>query len=153
MEYVQQQIPAKTASRLGKMIRLLSSTADGEALAAARGISRVLEGQGLSLNEFATIVENRLTRAPGQEQSEERRQNRHSSERGHRKHWGPWRRSRFDDLDKVVEASKHDDLLRRKDYQFIYSLWGQLLRGKRLSAKQKEWLDDIWDRLETAGAV
>jgi hypothetical protein len=51
------------AHRLGQLIRLLASDKDGEVLAAARAISRVLNSVGLSFHELAILIEEAITPA------------------------------------------------------------------------------------------
>src|SRR6516164_3252906 len=46
------------ADKLGKLLRMLSSSRDGEVIAAARAILRTLEGAGADIHELARRVEN-----------------------------------------------------------------------------------------------
>lgn len=48
---------APIAPKIAKTIRLLASPSDGETLAAARGMGRQLEAQGLSFNDVADAIE------------------------------------------------------------------------------------------------
>lgn len=48
---------AAIAPKLGKLIRLLASDRDGEALAAARGIGRTLEAAGLDFHALADVID------------------------------------------------------------------------------------------------
>ena len=57
-------LPAKILPRLGQLIRMLASDQDGEALAAARALSRTLVADGKSLHDLAEVVEAGQTPAP-----------------------------------------------------------------------------------------
>ena len=54
---------APIAPKLGKLVRLLASDRDGEALAAARMIGRTLAGANLSFHDLAAVVEREPERA------------------------------------------------------------------------------------------
>ena len=50
--------PCALARRIGKLIRLFGSNFEGEALAAATGLRRLLQSEGLAFNDLATLIEN-----------------------------------------------------------------------------------------------
>jgi hypothetical protein len=50
-------IPSNILPRVGSLLRMLASPADGEALNAARALGRALGGVGLDLNDLAEVVE------------------------------------------------------------------------------------------------
>jgi len=49
--------PATIAPIIGKLLRLLGSDKDGEVVASARALRRVLQGAGLDLDDLARMVE------------------------------------------------------------------------------------------------
>ena len=50
--------PCKLARHIGKLIRLLGSSFEGEAIAAATGLRRLLQSQRVPFNDLATLIEN-----------------------------------------------------------------------------------------------
>ena len=57
-------IPSDTATKLEKLILMLSSRHDGEALGAARAIGRTLQGAGLDFHALADCVRPQAAAAP-----------------------------------------------------------------------------------------
>ncbi|RYB01416.1 hypothetical protein D3272_26180 [Lichenibacterium ramalinae] len=50
-------LPPTILPKVGALLRMLASPADGEALNAARALSRALGGVGLDINDLADVVE------------------------------------------------------------------------------------------------
>jgi hypothetical protein len=50
--------PCALAKRIGKLIRLLGSNFEGEAIGAASGLRRLAQSEGLAFNDLATLIEN-----------------------------------------------------------------------------------------------
>jgi hypothetical protein len=54
-------------SRVGQLIRMLASDQDGEVVAAARALKKILEQHGKDLNDFAAFVERAMVQRPVQQ--------------------------------------------------------------------------------------
>ena len=78
-------LPATIAPRIGSLLRMLASPADGEALNAARALGRTLSGVGLDLNDLADVIEHPPALPPS------RRPRRPKAEKGHIDWPGPYR--------------------------------------------------------------
>lgn len=114
------------ARRIGKTLALLGSPEDGEALAAARALGRLLEGAGMDHHALATLVTAEMER-----------------------------RSRpaftFAELG-VQQARKQMGFLAFRagvpasDRQKLEQLRSRLLRAKKLAlgAEEIAWLDRLW---------
>ena len=50
--------PCTLAKRIGKLIRLLGSNFEGEAIGSATGLRRLFQSEGLAFNDLATLIEN-----------------------------------------------------------------------------------------------
>jgi hypothetical protein len=50
--------PCALANRIGKLVRLLASTLEGEAMSAAAALKRLVPAEGLTFNDLATLIEN-----------------------------------------------------------------------------------------------
>jgi hypothetical protein len=50
--------PCALAKRVGKFMRLLGSSFDGEAISAATSLRRLVASEGLAFNDLATLIEN-----------------------------------------------------------------------------------------------
>ena len=125
--------------KLGKMLRLLGSDRDGEVVAAARSIVRVLEGAGLDLHVLADnlngdngIAEQAYKRGivDGRRQAEEER-------RGFRS---------VDALDEptwheiACECAARENRLNGKEREFVADMVRWTVRGGNPTEKQAKWL-------------
>jgi hypothetical protein len=108
------------APTVGKLIRLLASEHDGEAISAARALRRVLGNAGLDLNDLASMIDGGSD-APA---------------------LSDWR-------DQLLFCSQRIKRLNVRDAQFIATLV-TTTEWREPSAKQRKWLGDIVERLREA---
>ncbi len=119
---------APIAPQLSKLIPLLASDQDGEVIATARAIGRVLTGKGLDWCHFSQAVGEikRLSLEPS----------RPSAER------------QPSPLEMVAWCRNHGrGRLSSRDHKFILTVSASLALGGRLSVHQTQWLRDIYTRL------
>jgi hypothetical protein len=138
------------ATKVGKLLRLLSSTNDGEALGAARSISRVLQSAGADFHALATAVEDRSSRsdkkfsviyARGIEDGMRRAAEMHPAQ------------SDFYDIDGGKSAhqmalfcQERADRLTEREAEFIGGVAARTV-WREPTAKQAKWLRSIYLRL------
>jgi hypothetical protein len=122
------------ARRIAKALMLLGSPQDGEALAAARALGRLLEGAGMDLHGLAALVAGEMERraAPAFTFAT-------LPPRAARKQMGflAWRPG-------VTEVERAR----------LETLRARLLGAKalHLAAEELEWLDALWRRVHEGGA-
>jgi hypothetical protein len=118
----------ETRTRCGRLIRLLGSPEDGEALGAARGLGRVLSAGGADFNDLAAEIERGRVVVPLRQE-------------------GPtgynWRET-------ARWCAQRAAQLAPKDRRFVLDLHER--HWRRLSAGQEAWLADIAARLGRAAA-
>jgi hypothetical protein len=134
------------ASRLGKLIRLLGSNSDGEVVAAARSLERILKTAGLDLHVLAESItsDKKFSEEDGLE----------IYQRGFRDGQAEKRGDRFKDVDdddwleiaEFCEARKHR--LRSREAGFVRGMVDLTRDGRTPSPKQAKWLRSIYDRLQ-----
>ncbi|MEX2650363.1 MAG: hypothetical protein WD673_15250 [Alphaproteobacteria bacterium] len=113
-------LPAVITPRLAKLIPVLSSDQPGEVIATAAAIGRVLSGAGANWHDLAAQVA------------------------------APWRTKRattqgeVDARAMLTALGRITDLLSSWEFKFCDSLHGQMKAGRRLSAKQRAKLAEIW---------
>ena len=121
----------ETRAKCGRLIRLLCSPEDGEALGAARGLGRVLLADGADFHVLAAEIE----RGPSSVVSLRPET---------RTHYGAdWQRT-------ARWCAQHASRLSQKDAAFVRGLI--VSRWRSLSAGQEKWLADIVSRLRRAAA-
>lgn len=108
-----------TRIALAKLVRLLASDKDGEALGAVYAIRRLLRTNKRDLHDLAAIIEHARPLAPPIDDLP------------------PWRVM-------LAAVEEHSARLKPKDRAFVYSL-GRWHGG--LSDKQKKWLADLFERV------
>jgi hypothetical protein len=138
----------KMPPQIGKLLAMLASDQDGEVLAAVAAIKRCLAGAKLDLNDLARAITGAAVpaamprpapppwRAPVREEEGD-------GDRG-------WRPATEMELMMLADLLREGlDGLRPRERDFLRSLEAQRLKYKsrfRLSAKQREWLESIYDR-------
>jgi hypothetical protein len=111
-------VSPQTAPKIAKLIRLLDSDQDGEALGAARGLRRVLESEGGSLHDLANWLEEQL-QEPGPEGWQE-----------------------------IAEGIiRFEGELNDKERSFVYQMATLCARGFEPTAKQAQWLSGLYARV------
>jgi hypothetical protein len=141
--------------RMVAIIKMLSSTSDGEVVNAARSLGRMLEAAGLDWNDLGDY----LARWPGmkepdkpQPQPEKPRTQTYS---GGAQQPGWKRRSEQYHVDvelvgeQVTALSQYTRVMRRADRDFIESLEAKLdMYGERtfVSEAQAKWVNDLYER-------
>ena len=140
-------IPTTIAPRIGSLLRMLASPADGEALNAARALGRTLGGAGLDLNDLAEIVERGPAPVPlyRDPPTPARRPRRPNADRGHID-WSPsYRREVRETLEHGLVRLSFNEWER----EFITSIIARLRdpRG-RLTFRQAEVIDRLVAKIE-----
>jgi hypothetical protein len=102
--------------RLSKLVLMLSSPADGEVVAAARAIGRLLQSQNMDWHDLARMI--------GTESN--------NIEQPYTPQAPKWKSA-------VEECLRHTDLLSEKEVSFLKSI----RRRSSLTEKQAKWLRDI----------
>jgi hypothetical protein len=138
------------ATKLGKLLRMLSSEHDGEVVAAARAIRRTLESERLDIHTLARAVESptetfseddakkiyRRAFQAGRDAAE--------AERGFRS---------IDEFDQPTwheiahECASHPEKLRAREHEFVDDMIRRTIHGGELTEKQEKWLRDIYVRI------
>ncbi len=119
---------APIAPQLSKLIPLLASDQEGEVIATARAIGRVLTGKGLDWSD--------LSQAVGEIKW--------LSSQSSRSTLGKQPSA----IEMVAWCRNHGHgRLSSKDHKFILTITASLELGGRLSALQTQWLRDIYTRL------
>jgi hypothetical protein len=121
---------APVAPQLSKLIPLLASDQDGEVVATARAIGRVLTGKGLDWSD--------LSQAVGEIERLSFEASRSS----------PTRQPSVIEMVARCQTHGHGKLSCR-DRKFILTIAADLALGHRLSARQSQWLRDIYTRLRS----
>ena len=136
---------APIATKLGKLIPMLSSDKDGEVVAAARAIGRALNGAGLDYHVLAAAVTTPPVpvyptfkpAAPA------------------RPHWksaaGSHDPARLQHLAHALFCESLSHRLRANEADFIASMIERLSAGRSATEKQAAWLDAIYRRLTGRG--
>ena len=127
--------------RLSRLLPLLGSDKDGEVVATARAIGRTLASAGTDWHALAAAVERPpvvVTAAPAAPRE-------------------PYRRPKAGPINVellrvATWCDEYVHVLGAKDRSFVASMVTFLSRGGRPSDKQRKWLQDIAQRLRTAGA-
>lgn len=127
-------MPATDMRRLRSLILLLSSPADGEVTAAARGIARLLNRHDLSLHDLANSI------APGAARAE-------NSGNGSN-HSANWH-------DIAVWLATRSDDLTDKQQDFVRNMAARNPNGRPPSPAQMNWLNGLAEQVEgrTAAAA
>ena len=121
---------------LAKLIRLLASDVDGEALAAVRALGRALKASGCDFHDLASIVEAPST-APGATPGTDF----HDHFRGdHGETKLPWQRM-------VDACTNHPNRFTSKERQFLQTM--QRWHGTP-TPKQRDWLVALFERVREA---
>jgi hypothetical protein len=140
------------AEKLGKLLRLLGSDRDGETLAAAKGIVRVLEGAGLDVHVLADEISGngngKFSEADAQEiyrrGLEDGRRQAEEEQRGFRS---------VDALDEPTwheiarECAARNDRLNEKEPVFVADMVSWTACGGAPTEKQAKWLRSIYARV------
>lgn len=113
--------------RLGPLVRLLGSNQPGEVSAAVGGLRRVLEANGLDLNDFAAWME----RMASQDAV------------AHHGNWAEVARGYMQRGTRVLD---------QRDLDFLANVATAAARGTEPSEKQQKWLNDIGCKLTAAEA-
>jgi hypothetical protein len=116
---------APIADRLGKLLRLLTSTHDGEVIAAARGIVRVLSNAGLDIHTLAKAVESNGVN---------NREAAHAS-------LPSWH-------DIACECEANQDKLSERERTFVSDMVRWTVLGGEPTEKQQKWLRSIYVRVQ-----
>lgn len=119
---------APIAPQLSKLIPLLASDQEGEVIATARAIGRVLTGKGLNWSDFSQAVGEikRLSVQPARTPAERQPS----------------------PLEMVAWCRNHGHgRLSAKDHKFILTVSASVALGGSLSVHQSQWLRDIYTRL------
>lgn len=132
------------ADRLAKLIRMLSSDRDGEVVAAAAAIKRVLKENNLDIHALADMVtgngEKGATKAELQD--------------AYRAGFRDGSRADDDDDDTLSwrEVAKfclaRARRLKPHEHDFVEQMVGWTARGRQPSEKQARWLDYLYARLQ-----
>jgi hypothetical protein len=139
---------APIAKRLGKLIRMLSSSNTAEVAATAGALMRTLREAGLDVHDLAAAVESADAKMFSEAQAHEIYQR--AFDDGKRSVQKPtyspptWREIAEDCLDAI-------DQLRERDADFVRSVLLRIRIGEEPSEKQAKWLKDIYRRIPASG--
>jgi hypothetical protein len=144
---------APIAEKLRRCLRLLESDNDGEALAAARALTRTLRGAGLDIHALADSIGTVNGKTFTEQQALEIYQRgvvdgRQAAEREapvtfhNVAHEDPtWH-------DIACECARYSDQLRSdRERQFVKDMVRRTVRGGELTEKQADWLRSIYTRV------
>jgi hypothetical protein len=123
-------IPAAIVDRVAHILPRLASDHDGEVVATARAVARVLRSAGLDLHDLtATFRQGAIALPPPKE---------------------PPPRPDFDFERGADWCREHqyDPRLSDRDRGFLRSMCRWFERGKLPTEAQAKWLSDIWKRIE-----
>jgi hypothetical protein len=144
-------IAPATADKLGKLLRLLASDRDGEALAAARSIVRVLHSDGLDIHALADV----LTRPNDKQFSAEQAAEiyRQGCEDGRRVAEAA-QPNGFHDINPepswhavACECQMKPDKLKAHERDFVDDMVRWTVNSGEPTAKQAKWLRSIYVRV------
>jgi hypothetical protein len=135
------------APRLAALIRMLSTTHDGELIAAAKALNRALTGAGLDIHALAEIVEH-----PKKfDEQDARKIYERAFELG--------RRKAHEELpatfrgvgepswhEIAIECQEHAERLRPNEHEFVADMVRRTVHGGELTEKQGNWLRAIYNR-------
>jgi hypothetical protein len=121
-------LPSLIAPKIGKLIPRLASTHDGEVVATARAIGRILRAAGSDWHDVAAAMEGRPLRAAAAEPP-----------------GSTWR-----DLVDWLQRNDHNRLS-AKERAFIDDMGDQLRSGRSPSPRQGKWLHALHGRLRAEG--
>ena len=141
---------APIADKLGKFIRLLSSDRDGEVIAAAHAMRRVLQGAGLDVHALADQVE----KPPGNfNEAEARKLYDAGYEQGFQAATTAHRHGGFRDIRSPLPSwhetacwCQHSERLRPREREFVDQMIAQTL-WREPTERQGRWLKSIYHRL------
>ena len=137
------------AERLAKLVRVLSSDKEGEVVAAATAITRVLKENGHDIHTLADLITNRRNEASPEAIQRAYRTGfkdglRHDEgndgDDADDRHVTAWR-----DMAKFCVA--RSDRLKTYERDFVTQMLRWTALGREPSAKQARWLDYIYTRL------
>jgi hypothetical protein len=132
------------AERLAKLIRLLGSDREGEVLAAAAALKRVLKENGSDLHDFADrLTAERETKPLDKAFADGFRAGYHAAEED-----APTGNvvAEWHDIAKYCAAQI--DRLQPHERDFVEQMVGWTRRGREPSEKQGRWLDGLYSRLQ-----
>lgn len=121
--------------KVAPLVRLLGSDKDGEVLAAAHGLRRVLAAVGADLNDLATFIESRAANRP--EPAKEPKAARPRRRRENEDWCTFWKEA----ADALLVRGR--DTLGERDLEFLRNVSAAAARGKQPSPAQRKWLKDI----------
>src|SRR5262249_8297868 len=144
---------APITDKLGKMIRMLASDRDGDVIAAARAIGRLLRNQGLDIHALAEGIDN--PNGSGFSEAEMKKLYDAGYDAGLRaaeeKHHGSADFANVDGTPSWHEIAlfcqRHKDRLRDKEREFVNDMASRTVWCEP-TEKQAKWLRSIFYRLD-----
>jgi Mg2+ and Co2+ transporter CorA len=147
-----------SADKLGKLILMLSSPNDGEAVAAVRAIERTLRNTGHDWHALAVIISgtHELTAAMNEARDEIRRledkinnlrdQLRHErfyKSRKEQKEYSYYDMDYQQKAERLFKMHQDTGLLKENAAEFVRDM---MFRTREPTEPQAKWLDDLWSR-------
>jgi hypothetical protein len=119
-------IPPDVVDRVAAIMPRLASDHDGEVVATARAVVRVLSSAGCDLHDLTAAFRQVSIVPPG----------------------SPEPSDEFHGSAEWCRRNQSDARLSARDRDFLRSMARWFAQGKDPSAAQKAWLSDIWNRIE-----
>lgn len=141
------------ASKLTKLIRVLSSDKIGEVASAAAAITRILASEGLSIHDLASVIEDSGTKTFSEADAKEiYRQGVEDGKRAvedGRYGSGDWRNvDGSPNWEVIVEfCRERDDRLRDNEQGLLNSVAARLVWENEPTERQRKWLLSIFYKL------
>jgi hypothetical protein len=140
------------ADKLGKMIRMLSSDRDGDVIAAARAIGRLLRNEGLDIHALAEGIENPNGNALNEAEMKKLYDAGYDAgvRAAENKHHGAGDFANVDGTPSwhaiALFCQRQDDRLREKEREFVHDMAARTVWCEP-TEKQAKWLKSIFYRL------
>jgi hypothetical protein len=156
-EGIDKRKPCELARRIGRLVRMMASTYESEALVALTKLGQMLPAEGLSFNEIATLIENcdgaieerkysdsdaKIIFEKGMERGAE---NARAEAAAPPEYYDEAGQPRWVEITFFCQSKR--ERLRPQEQNFVDDMAGRAVWGREPTEKQGRWLLSIFVRL------